>query len=337
MVRNGKAYDITPGMTDDAVAVLRVAMVVLTSILAKSVYIDLYLGDNKDLWPYLAVGIIAAFLSHLVFGAGAPRKAGRSRTAAALFVHLAMALALTFLILISIGYLLKIAETYSRGWMITWFVFAIVGVGCVELIGGRLRRLLGERGYFKRRVAIYGAGETATRLLAHLVQDQADIEIVGVWDDAAPNASRADIAGGLADLVRLARDNKVDHVVLAGAAANPGRIEAVLDDLTQLPINIHLASDFISFSLVEPSFLKLGNANLVEIQTKPLTGWSPWKKALVDYVFACLFLILASPLIAVVALAIKLDSPGPVFFRQRRHGFNNQEIDVIKFRTMYVG
>ena len=97
-----------------------------------------------------------------------------------------------------------------------------------------------------------------------------------------------------------------------------------------------VASGLISFDMKDPKFFELGDVNLIEVQSKPLSGWSPWQKAVIDYGLGTVFYVLLLPLFLLISCATKLDSRGPIFFRQRRHGFNNQEIEVIKFRTMFA-
>jgi putative colanic acid biosynthesis UDP-glucose lipid carrier transferase len=109
--------------------------------------------------------------------------------------------------------------------------------------------------------------------------------------------------------------------------------------LEQLPVSLHivthLAGDLVDQTTAH-SVSSIGNVGLLDIKTKPLADWGRHLKSIEDYVIAALALLVALPVMVVIAVAIKLDSPGPVLFRQRRHGLNRRVIEVLKFRSMIV-
>jgi putative colanic acid biosynthesis UDP-glucose lipid carrier transferase len=106
--------------------------------------------------------------------------------------------------------------------------------------------------------------------------------------------------------------------------------------LSVLPTDIRLCPDMAAFQMRPLGIVSYDGVPVLELVRKPLGDWAPFIKAFEDRFFAGLALLLLAPVMICIALAIKLDSRGPVFFRQRRHGFNHQVITVLKFRTMYV-
>ena len=114
------------------------------------------------------------------------------------------------------------------------------------------------------------------------------------------------------------------------------RLLACIKKLRSLPVDVRLCPDRIGFHLPHRQVSHLGGLPLLNVFERPLAGWSYILKAMEDRVLAAGILVLIAPLFALIALAIRIDSRGPVLFRQKRYGFNNEVIEVFKFRTMYV-
>jgi exopolysaccharide biosynthesis polyprenyl glycosylphosphotransferase len=110
------------------------------------------------------------------------------------------------------------------------------------------------------------------------------------------------------------------------------RIREILQQVRVLPVDVRLSAYSLDFS-----FPRRGGASgLIEVMRRPLDGWAWLVKRALDVLGASVALLILSPVMIATAIAIKLDSPGPVFFRQMRHGYNNRPVPVLKFRSMYV-
>jgi Undecaprenyl-phosphate glucose phosphotransferase len=167
------------------------------------------------------------------------------------------------------------------------------------------------------------------------------IEIVGVFDDRRSRVSQ-DIAGiplsgGIAELAAAAQDGGVDRVVIALPLTALERIRYLVTSLYALPLTIDIGFDagqgnIINFKRAN----RIADSLLIEIFDRPLNGWRYLAKLCEDSVLSAFLLLLVLPVIGVIALAIKLDSPGPVFFHQRRYGFSGRVFEAFKFRTMYT-
>ncbi|MFQ5806769.1 MAG: undecaprenyl-phosphate glucose phosphotransferase [Phycisphaerae bacterium] len=247
--------------------------------------------------------------------------------------------ALLFFLLISAAFLFKSSALFSRGWTLIWFASGFLGLVAVRLALyaqiGRWR----QRGRLARNIAIVGGGEHGRRLLQYLKQlPEADTEILGVFDDRADRVP--DIIEGYPklgttdDLFEFARRTRVDEVFVALPWSAEARLLEILKDLRTLPVDVRLGPDLIGFGLPQCSFDRVGLIPTVTVFSKPLSDWKLLTKEIEDRVLATLILLFILPLMLVVAVLIKLDSPGPVLFRQKRFGFNNQVIDVYKFRSM---
>jgi Undecaprenyl-phosphate glucose phosphotransferase len=143
--------------------------------------------------------------------------------------------------------------------------------------------------------------------------------------------------GTIDDLVHYVRTHPVDEVIVAIPWHDAADIQAIVKRLKVLPINVKLCPDYVGWTLPVRRFLPLAGIPMLAVLERPLSGWNFVLKALEDRVLAAILIVLFAPVLLLIAMAIKLDSPGPVFFRQKRYGFNNNPITVYKFRTMHVG
>jgi Undecaprenyl-phosphate glucose phosphotransferase len=197
-------------------------------------------------------------------------------------------------------------------------------------------------GRFDTRVAVFGAGEIARRVQDSLKGRVSGVHFVGVYDDRPRDrldANGLDIKGRLDDLMTAGRNGSIDKIVIALPQSADQRMSTIAARLQQLPVSIHMVTH-ISSDLVDVgpahNVSAIGGVGLLDVKGKPLTDWAPIVKRAEDVVLGTLLLAVMLPVMAVIALAIKLESRGPVLFRQRRRGLNLAVIDVLKFRTMRV-
>ena len=257
-------------------------------------------------------------------------------------VRLIAAWSMTFLVVAAVLVLAKVADHYSRLWLGAYF-----GCGLVLLLAGRfaMSRVIGAQtraGRFDRRTAIVGGGEAGAELIAALeAQSDSGIRIVGVFDDR--NADRAlDVVAGhpklgtVDDLVDYARHARLDLIVFTIPITAEARILQMLAKLWVLPIDIRLSAHAAKLRLRPRSYSYLGAVPVLDVFDRPIADWDVVVKALFDRCVGLLMLLALAPLMLGVALAVRLTSRGPVLFRQKRHGFNNELIEVYKFRSMYV-
>lgn len=274
-------------------------------------------------------GLLGAYDLRYVFAA----RAGLRRQLAAW--------ACTMAALLLAASLLRVSGEYARLWAAMWFTSGtalIVGmrVAFVGLTGSWIRE-----GRFAQRTVVVGTTDHGQRFARHLLGCP-DIctRIIGfVHDDADPggisHVGRHPILGNIAYLVHMIRRNEVDQVVIALPWSERERIMRLLAELADTPVDIRLAPELLRFEFLQRRVEMVGGIPMLRVLDRPVSGSAALVKTAEDLILGSLLLLAFAPVMLAVALAIKLDSPGPVFFRQTRSGFNNKLIKVWKFRTMY--
>ncbi|MGB1547257.1 MAG: undecaprenyl-phosphate glucose phosphotransferase [Alphaproteobacteria bacterium] len=241
--------------------------------------------------------------------------------------------------LIFIAYFTKTSEEYSRIWVALWFSFSFVGFLFLRFLSTLLIRRWQTTGELTLNLAIVGANDLGLSLTKHLTEDaQSGVRVAGFFDDeAGETKSLGDfpILGTIDDLPNYSRDHKVDEVIVAIPWSKNDLLLKVLKKLRTLPISIYLCPEIIGSPIPIHKLDQIAGWPMLAVQERPLSGWDLLTKTVEDYVLGSLLLVMVSPLMLAIAIAIKLNSPGPVFFTQRRYGFNNDLINVYKFRTMY--
>lgn len=250
-----------------------------------------------------------------------------------------LATCVLFLALLAILYLTKLSEAYSRVWMVMWFSLTVAGLVAVRMMTWPVVRTLIREGQLARRVVVVGSGGPAERLIAYLGGlPDTHIQFLGRFDDRA--TARDGVMeergyGTIDELCLFARTRDIDLIIIAMPQVSEERLAGILRKLKPLPVDIRLCRDTLDYSMPQSSHEFCGIVPLLRLYDKPVSRWGLVAKTVEDFVLAALLLLLVGPLMLALAALIKLDSPGPVFFKQKRYGFNNRLITVWKFRTMY--
>jgi Undecaprenyl-phosphate glucose phosphotransferase len=256
--------------------------------------------------------------------------------------RLAAGWAMAFLLAFAIVFFLKLEGAFSRVFIASWFVFGF-GILLVARTGFSftIRRMIAS-GRLDRRAAIVGGGEPAERMLREIAADhESDLRIIGVFDDRLDDRSPDVLAGHpklgtVDDLVAYARHVRLDLVIFALPITAESRILHMLRKLWVLPVDIRLAAHSHRLRFKARTYSYIGSLPVLDMVDKPIANWNVILKWLFDKIVGSLMLIALSPVMLAVAIAVKLTSKGPVLFRQKRYGFNNELIEVYKFRSMYT-
>ena len=199
-----------------------------------------------------------------------------------------------------------------------------------------------QAGQFRTRIAIVGGGQAAEEALKLLEQSPSeDIEVLGLFDDRFDNRSPESVQkyqklGTITDLAPFAREHNVNLIIVAIPLSAETRMLHILKRLWELPVDIRISGAAGKLKLSRQAYTYLGNLPLLSAFERPLSGWDQVMKSLVDRAIALAAIIGLSPVMLAVALAVKWESKGPVIFKQKRFGFNNQLVEVYKFRSMYT-
>ena len=205
-----------------------------------------------------------------------------------------------------------------------------------------LSKPLVEQGRLLRRIAIVGGGKAAEETIA-LLESSPDlqIEIVGLFDDRFDTRSPESVRrhkklGSIVDLSAYARANRVDLVIVAIPMTAEQRLLHILKRLWELPVDIRISAASSQLKFAAAAYSHLGKLPLLSVFERPLNSWNQFLKDSLDRCIALVAIIVLSPALVFVAIAVKWESRGPIIFRQKRFGFNNELIEVYKFRSMYV-
>lgn len=230
----------------------------------------------------------------------------------------------------------------SVGIVFTWLV-----VGAASLVGLRYLMAISIRhwarnGIMERRAVIVGGGQPAKDLVRALeAQPENDIRICGIFDDRGSGRSPDLVAGypklgTFGELVTFARLARIDMLIIALPASAEQRILQLLKKLWVLPVDIRLAAHAHQLRFRPRAYSHVGAVPMLDIFDKPLRDWDSVSKRAFDIFFSALALAICWPIMIGCAIAVKVTSKGPALFIQKRHGFNNETINVLKFRSMYT-
>jgi len=239
------------------------------------------------------------------------------------------------------AFLVQTSDGPMNSWLEDWFITGFVLLLAFHAGITVLIRSWAKAGRLQRRAVIVGGGEDAAALIRNMQDGRDDIKICGIFDDRS-GARSPDIVmgyprlGTIAELVEFGRKAQIDMLLISVPLSAEKRLTQIIQQLWSLPAEIRIAAQNYKLEFQSRSYSYIGTARFFDVLDKPIADWNAVAKRSFDVIVASLALLCLSPLLVAVAIAIKLDSKGPVFFRQKRYGFNNQIIHVWKFRSMYV-
>ncbi|HEX8597846.1 MAG TPA: undecaprenyl-phosphate glucose phosphotransferase [Chloroflexia bacterium] len=262
------------------------------------------------------------------------------------FYKIALAVSMGTLASVAVSSLLLGEDkfNYSRQVLLTGWVFTVLFVTAMRLVYSAGLGTLRKRGFDRARVLIVGTGPTAQMVEERLRHHSTlGYTVVGLVEVGAAEAGgnehklRAPILGNLNKLPVLVRKHNVEEVILALTGASDKQLRDILGLLEDETVSVKIYPD--AFQLMTQNEVSVGELSglpLLSVKDVALRGWNRRMKRAFDIVFSLIVLVLTSPLMLVIALAIKLSSPGPVFFIQERVGLDGKPFQLVKFRTMKV-
>jgi len=321
---------------------VRVLEVALVAAVGFAVYVGYVVPAHGFAWHYFAAILGIALLAMLAFQVADIYQVQAFRGHEKQYMRLASAWSVVFLIAISASFFAKAGDQFSRAWLGSFYVLGLFALIAFRRALFLLVRRWTREGRLDRRTVVVGAdgnGESLIRSLA--AQRDSDVRVVGVFDDRSDDRSLPSCAsvpklGTVDDLVAFARNTRVDLVIFSLPISAESRILQMLKKLWVLPVDIRLSAHTNKLHYRPRSYSYVGNVPVLDIFDKPIADWDVVMKWLFDKIVGSLALICAAPIMLLVAIAIKLDSKGPVLFKQKRYGFNNELIEIYKFRSMYA-
>ena len=267
----------------------------------------------------------------------------RGRSLFAGFKKLLQAWGLTWMFLIVLAFLLKDAANFSRLTVTLWALITPISLFTYRFGIRLLLAYLRGKGWNTRKIAIIGAGMLGQRIADTLQNAKLlGYNPIAFYDDATDKAgssvSGIPVVGTIDDLLAIkAIETEYDEIYIALPLRAEERIKHILNTLADSSITVKFIPDFFSFDLLHSRLTDIGGIPIVSVYDSPLnSSGNALLKRLEDVVVSTLIVIMISPILLTIAIAIKLTSKGPIIFKQRRYGINGEEITVLKFRSMTV-
>jgi Undecaprenyl-phosphate glucose phosphotransferase len=321
---------------------VRVADAVLVAGSGYLILLAMVEPEHRLPWAYAVATIGAALLYVLLAQNAGNYRIAALRRLAPRIGRIVVSWLVVFAALAMTAFLTRTGQDFSRGWFLVWFFVGLVAVLAFRAVVATRIRAWSRAGLLERRAVIVGGGAPAEKLiLALAAEPDQDIRICGIFDDRKNDRSPPVVAGypklgTIAELVTFARTARIDLLIVTIPITAEKRVIEMLQQLWVLPVDIRLSMQSAALRFRPHTYSFVGSVPFLDIADKPIADWDYVAKWLLDRILGSLMLLFALPIMAVVAIAIKLDSRGPVLFRQKRYGFNNEVIDVYKFRSMYT-
>jgi len=321
---------------------VRMAEFALIMVVGLAIYAAYVWPNENPIVRYFGATFVIAMLSMLAFQIADIYQVQAFRGHEKQYMRLASAWSLVFLLVIGASFFAKAGEMFSRVWLGSFYVLGLAALITSRKILFYMVRNWTREGRLTRRTVIVGGGDPGAHVIEELHrQKDTGVKIIGLFDDRGDDRAGSECAGErklgtVDDLVEFGRRTRVDLVIFSLPISAEGRILQMLKKLWVLPVDIRLAAHTNKLHFRPRSYSYIGKVPMLDVADRPIADWDVVMKWLFDKTIGGLILLCALPVMALIAIAIKLDSRGPVLFRQKRYGFNNDLIEVYKFRSMYA-
>ena len=294
--------------------------------------------------PYADRGPVADYLLMLLpillvwsasfraFGLYRPRRIGSHLSEA---VDLAKASTMGVLVLVALMTFFFRGYDYSRVVIVYFWLLSISVVWFSRAAFREGLRFARRRGYNQRFAVVVGDGELAATVVQRMEgRRDVGIQVLGVVGDEKDDTGGVRRLGGYADLRAVLDAHTVDHVILALAHEDYGRLAGLLDAVGDEPVTIHVVPDLLRFASLRGGIEQFEGMPFIHLRESPLYGWNRLAKRVFDFLFSATVLAVIWPVLLLLAAAVKVSSRGPVFYRQERMGLDGRRFEMLKFRTM---
>ncbi len=332
---------LSRGTFGGAIFLIDIAVIIAMALVTGIAYHLAAYGDTGDMSSFVQIGVLAASIFAV---ANAFRGEYRLPNFFAFKPHGRRTIQLwnvTLICLLMIGFLAQKTVMYSRGWIVAFYLATLATLVVLRFAIVRLTSLARAQGLIPaQRICLIGTGAHIGAFVQHYEPWTLGLSIVGcrfltpVPLTASAETRRAVLDRDLAEAAATVRALAPDAIYLLLPWSATEVIQRCVETFLALPVEIHLGPEQILHKFDEVELAKVGPLASLQLTRLPLSRVEVVQKRLFDLIFAALSLLALTPLLIVVAILIKLDSPGPIFFVQRRYGFNQQPFRIIKFRTM---
>lgn len=296
---------------------------------------DLHLSVNY--WRLIAITML---LSLLVLGTSALYSSWRGRSLLAEVAQLLLRWLLIFGALFAYVAAIQVADTQATLWVQKWFWLSASAVLLSRLLVRSAAAWARARGSDLRTAVLVGATPDTQKIIDTLRENSwAGITIRGWFSTRADRCiieGPTKLLGTLDDLGSYVESNAINQVWIALPMRDEANITLILSQLQHSTVDVKLVPDMCGIQLLNHSVEQLAGLSVINLQQTPLQGNARLLKALEDRILAALILLLISPVMLAISIAVKMSSPGPVFYRQERMSWNNKTFQMLKFRSMPI-
>ena len=329
---------ISPMVLGNTLRMVDFATVALTGFIAYWLYV---LPTNRVEAYYIATIIGGAITTVAAFQAVDAYQVHTLRSILRQFGRLLAAWAGVFAAMTMIAFFARVSTDFSRVWLGLWFLGGFVAILALRVVVTNAVRRWGRDGRLERRAVIVGGGRAAEDLIRSIeAQGDTDVRICGFFDDRSDDRSPPMLAGypklgTIAELIEFGRLARIDMLIVSLPITAEDRVMQLLRKIWVLPVDIRLSAQSNKLRFRPRSYSYVGAVPFLDVFDKPIADWDAVTKRVFDVTLSLLGLLVFSPIFLATAIAIRLESKGPVLFRQKRFGFNNEVIEVLKFRSMF--
>ena len=299
----------------------------------------LYLGESSNYNVVLAVLSVACFYFFAVSrGLYASWRVGGLADE---ITDLLIAWGEVVVVLVMLAFMTKTSANLSRIAVMVWFIVTPFGLILLRILVRKFLREIRRAGKNTRTLAIIGANAQGVRLIEKSQNAPwMGMKPLGIYDDAViepvSDAVRSYLKGGVEDLIKDAQKGKVDYIYIVLSMQDEGRIIALVNAFADTTASVYVVPDMFVSDLLHARWTSFHGIPAIRVYETPFMGVAGWVKRMEDLILGTLFFAIAAIPMIVIGVAIKLTSPGPAIFKQRRYGLNGEVVNVWKFRTMSV-
>jgi len=229
----------------------------------------------------------------------------------------------------------KTTTEFSRHWLGLWFGLVFVGLVLSRICLRLVLRYLRKKGLNQRHIILVGSSVLTAQVAARVqVSDWMGLEVSGFFSDENSSVDGLNKLGDLSKVVDYVEQHNVDQVWLTLPLKDMDKIEVICQQLHSVSVEVLLIPDISSLRLLNNSVSQIGGMPVINMSVSPMKGANAIVKWLEDKLLSIFILLLISPLMLIIAFAVKLSSSGPVFYRQERVSWNGKRFQMLKFRSM---
>jgi putative colanic acid biosynthesis UDP-glucose lipid carrier transferase len=284
-----------------------------------------------------ALALVAVLISRQVFSPLQMLSATTPNRAPRRLVRLMLEWGVVVAALLFLGFALGLGNTFPRSLLLSWFTLTSISLLVGDFCSARVASRTGEA---RQRYIIIGANAMGVELERRVSQSVGMGTFMGFFDfrsvDRLPQDTHSQLAGQCKDVAAFVRRHAVNAIYIALPMSNAPRMEDLLQEFRDTTASIYFVPDIFAFDLVQARCVEINGIPMLSICDTPFHGMNAVQKRATDMVLSLLAVLVCWPAMLLVAIAVKLSSPGPVLFRQRRYGLHGEEIVVYKFRSMNV-